>query len=124
MHWLYLAIAILGEVIATSALKESAGFTKVFPSILVVIGYSIAFYFLSITLKYIPIGITYAIWSGVGIFMISIIGFAHFGQKLDYPAIVGISLIKTLNCSIISNVLFFLINFNAETCINSLKLPL
>ena len=93
MHWLYLAIAILGEVIATSALKESAGFTKVFTSILVVIGYSIAFYFLSITLKYIPIGITYAIWSGIGIFMISIIGFAHFGQKLDYPAIVGISLI-------------------------------
>ncbi|SVE40197.1 uncharacterized protein METZ01_LOCUS493051, partial [marine metagenome] len=72
MHWFYLTIAILGEVVATSALKESMGFTKVIPSTLVIIGYCSAFYFLSITLKYLPIGPTYAIWSGIGILLISI----------------------------------------------------
>ena len=90
MHWVYLTIAIIGEVIATTALKESAGFTKTFPSILVAFGYFIAFYFLSITLKYIPIGITYAIWSGIGICLISIIGFIRFNQSLDIAAKSGL----------------------------------
>ena len=90
MHWFYLTIAIFGEVLATTALKESAGFTKTIPSLLVVIGYFIAFYFLSITLKYIPIGITYAIWSGIGICLISIIGYFRFNQNLDIPAKSGL----------------------------------
>tara|TARA_B100000945_G_scaffold316042_1_gene316235 strand:+ start:406 stop:777 length:372 start_codon:yes stop_codon:yes gene_type:complete len=87
VHWFYLAIAITGEVIATTALKESLGFTKLIPSILVILGYSIAFYFLAISLKYIPIGISYAIWSGFGIILISIIGFYRFNQKLDAASI-------------------------------------
>ncbi len=90
MHWFYLAIAITGEVIATTALKESLGFTKLIPSILVIFGYSIAFYFLAISLKYIPIGISYAIWSGFGIILISIIGFYRFNQKLDAASITGL----------------------------------
>tara|TARA_Y100001968_G_C18802832_1_gene456479 strand:+ start:63 stop:392 length:330 start_codon:yes stop_codon:yes gene_type:complete len=90
VHWVYLTIAIIGEVIATTALKESVGFTKIIPSFLVVFGYSIAFFFLSITLKYIPLGITYAIWSGIGICLISIIGFIRFNQILDIYAIIGL----------------------------------
>jgi len=93
MKWLFLSIAIISEVIATSALKSSEGFSKLFPSILVIVGYGIAFYFLSLTLKYIPVGIAYAIWSGVGITFISIIGYFIFKQQLDLPAIVGIVLI-------------------------------
>ena len=93
MHWVYLTIAIIGEVIATTALKESFGFTKFLPTVFVFIGYGIAFYFLSITLKYIPIGISYAIWSGVGICLISIIGFYKFNQTLDIAAISGLCLI-------------------------------
>ena len=93
MQWIYLSLSILGEILGTSALKESAGFTKFYPTLLVFVGYSIAFYFLSITLKYIPIGITYAIWSGVGIIMISAIGYFRFGQIIDTPAIIGLILI-------------------------------
>lgn len=93
MAYLYLAIAIAAEVIATSALKASEGFTKSFPSTVVVIGFGIAFYCLSLVLKTIPIGIVYAIWSGLGIVLISIVGLILFGQKLDLPAIVGIALI-------------------------------
>lgn len=93
MKWLFLSIAILAEVIATSALKSSEGFTKLFPSIIVVAGYGIAFFFLSLTLKNIPVGIAYAIWSGAGITLISIIGYFIFKQQLDFPAIIGIILI-------------------------------
>jgi small multidrug resistance pump len=93
MHWLTLAIAIIAEVIGTSALRASEGFTKVVPSILVVAGYSVAFYFLSLTLKSIPVGIAYAIWSGVGTVLITIVGVVVFNQRLDVPAIVGLSLI-------------------------------
>jgi len=93
MKWLFLAISILSEVIATTALKSSNGFTKLLPSLIVIIGYLLAFYFLSLTLKYIPIGIVYAIWSGVGIVLITLIGFLLFKQSLDIPALLGLSFI-------------------------------
>jgi small multidrug resistance pump len=93
MSYLYLAIAILAEVVATSALKYSDGFTKPLASIVVVAGYGIAFYCLSVVLKTIPIGIAYAIWAGLGIVLISIVGYFFYQQKLDVAAIVGISLI-------------------------------
>lgn len=92
-NWLLLAAAIVSEVIATSALKASDGFTRLWPSIVVIAGYGLAFYFLALTLRAIPIGVAYAIWSGVGIVLISAIGWLLFGQKLDAPAIIGITLI-------------------------------
>ncbi|MEI8003030.1 MAG: multidrug efflux SMR transporter [Methanothrix sp.] len=94
MKWILLIIAILSEVIATTALKSAEGFTKIIPSIIVIIGYGIAFFFLSLTLKEnIQIGVVYAIWSGVGIALISIIGYLFYKQALDLPAILGIALI-------------------------------
>lgn len=89
----YLIIAILGEVLATSALKAADGFTKPLPSVIVVVGYSVAFYFLSLTLKTIPVGITYAYWSGIGIVLVSLIGWLWYGQKLDLPALAGMAFI-------------------------------
>jgi len=91
----YLAIAIIAEVIATTALKASEGFSNLLPSILVVVGYGVAFYCLSMTLRTIPVGIAYAIWSGAGIVLVSLIGFALYGQKLDVWAVVGIGLIMS-----------------------------
>ncbi|MFM8953510.1 MAG: DMT family transporter [Planctomycetaceae bacterium] len=93
MHWLYLAIAILAEVTATSFLRASEGFTRLLPSIVVVVGYGIAFFFLSLTLKDIPMGVGYAIWSGVGVLFIAAIGWLFFNQKLDAAAIIGMALI-------------------------------
>lgn len=93
MPWLYLAIAIIGEVIGTSALKAADGFTRLGPSAVVVVGYATAFFFLSIVVKTVPIGITYAIWSGAGTALIVLIGWAVFGQKLDAAGVVGIGLI-------------------------------
>jgi small multidrug resistance pump len=93
MHWLYLAIAICGEVAATSALKSAEGFTRLGPSIIVASGYIIAFYFLSLTLKVIPLGISYAIWSAVGIVMVSAIAWWVHGQRLDLAAMIGIGFI-------------------------------
>ncbi len=93
MGYLYLAIAIVAEVIATGALKSSAGFSKLGPSLLVILGYGIAFYFLSIVLKTVPIGIAYAIWSGLGIVLVSLLGILFFKQSLDMAAIIGLSLI-------------------------------
>jgi small multidrug resistance pump len=93
MSWVYLLIAISGGVIATSALKASEGFTKLTPSGLVVVGYAIAFYFLSLTLNSIPVGIAYAVWSGLGVVLISLIGWVFLGQSLDLPAVAGIALI-------------------------------
>ena len=90
MKWLYLIIAVIFEVIATSALKESNSFTKLVPSLFVIIGYSISFYFLSLTLKNLSVGITYAIWSGLGILLICLVGYFRYGQNLDFPAIIGI----------------------------------
>lgn len=90
---IYLAIAIVGEVIATSFLRASAGFTQLVPSLVVVIGYCVTFYFFSLALQTIPVGIGYAIWSGVGIVLVSIIAFFVYGQTLDLPALIGIGLI-------------------------------
>ena len=87
-------LAIIGEVIGTSALKASDGFTKIVPSIIVVAGYAVAFFFLSLTLKdNINIGVVYAIWSGVGVSLISVIGYLYYKQSLDIPALLGIALI-------------------------------
>jgi len=91
--WAYLGLAIVAEVIATSALKASAGFSRPGPSAVVVIGYGISFYFLSLTLQSIPVGVTYAIWSGVGIVLITLVAWLVYGQALDAAAIVGLSLI-------------------------------
>ena len=93
MHWLHLAIAIVAEVLATSFLRASANFTKPLPSLVVVAGYACAFYFLSLTLDKIPAGIAYAVWSGIGITLISAIGWAFLGQKLDAAAVAGMALI-------------------------------
>lgn len=93
MTWAYLLIAIVAEVIATSALRASQGFTVLLPSLVVVVGYAAAFFFLSLTLHAMPIGIAYALWSGIGIILISAVGWLLFGQALDAPAIIGIGLI-------------------------------
>ncbi len=90
---LYLAGAIAAEVVATSALKASEGFTRTGPSVVVAIGYGIAFYLLSLTLKTIPVGLAYAIWSGVGVVLIALIGWLVLKQPLDAAAMVGIGLI-------------------------------
>ena len=91
--WLFLAIAIIGEVIATSALKSSEGFTRFAPSAVVVVGYGVAFYFLSLVLKSVPVGIAYAAWSGLGIVLVAAIAWIFHGQKLDAWAFVGMGLI-------------------------------
>jgi small multidrug resistance pump len=91
--YLYLAIAIVAEVIATSALKLSEGFTRWQPSLVVVIGYGVAFYFLALVLRSIPVGVAYAVWSGAGVVLITLIGWLAFRQSLDVPALVGIALI-------------------------------
>ncbi|MGB6067018.1 MAG: multidrug efflux SMR transporter [Desulfomonilaceae bacterium] len=93
MQWLYLFIAIVSEVIATSALKAAEGFTRWIPSLLVVVGYASAFYFLSLTLRSIPLGVSYAIWSGVGVALVSLAGWVFYHQSLDAAALVGIALI-------------------------------
>lgn len=93
MVYFYLAIAIIAEVAATSALKASAEFTKLIPSTIVVAGYGIAFYFLTLVLRTIPIGITYAVWSGLGIVLVAILGAVLYKQIPDIPAIIGMGLI-------------------------------
>ena len=91
--YLYLGIAIVAEVIATSFLKASDGMSKLWPTLASVAGYAVAFYFLSFTLKTIPTGIAYALWSAIGIVLISIVSWLLFGQSLDAPAIAGLALI-------------------------------
>ncbi|MDH5478916.1 MAG: multidrug efflux SMR transporter [Nitrospinota bacterium] len=93
MHWIYLTVAIAAEVAATSALKASEGFTRLWPSLVVVTGYVVAFYCLSLTLRVIPVGVAYAIWSGVGLMLIVIVGRVLFGQVIDAAAVAGFALI-------------------------------
>jgi small multidrug resistance pump len=90
---LTLALAIVAEVGATSALKASHGFSRLVPSLLTVAGYALAFFCLSLTLRTVPVGIVYAIWSGVGIVLISAVGWAVYGEQLDPPALIGLGLI-------------------------------
>jgi small multidrug resistance pump len=91
--YLLLLVAIVAEVIATSALKASESFTRLIPSLLVVAGYGIAFTCLSMTLKTLPLGVAYAIWSGAGTALVAVIGWLVYKQQLDLPAVLGISLI-------------------------------
>lgn len=91
--WAYLSLAILAEVIATSALKASSGFSQLWPSIVVIAGYGVAFHCLSLALRSVPLGIAYAIWSGAGTALIALIGVVLYKQKLDAAAICGIGLI-------------------------------
>lgn len=89
----YLLISIVAEVIATTSLKASDGFTRLLPSIIVVVGYSISFFGLSQVVKMMPLGIAYAIWSGLGIVLVSVAALFLYQQKLDWSAILGILLI-------------------------------
>ena len=93
MQWIILGLAIVAETIATSALKASDGFTKLLPSLVVVLGYACAFYGLSVTLRTIPVGVAYAIWSGVGIVLVALIGWFVYGQRLDPATLVGMAMI-------------------------------
>ena len=93
MKWVYLLLAIVSEVVATSALKSSESFSRLWPSVLTVVGYGVAFYLLSLTLRELPVGIAYAIWSGVGIVLVSLAAVVLFGQRLDLPALIGMGLI-------------------------------
>jgi len=93
MAYIYLAIAIVAEVIATSALKASEEFSQLVPSMLVVVGYSAAFYFMMLTLRTIPVGITYAIWSGLGIVLVAGVAAVLYKQIPDLPAMLGMGLI-------------------------------
>ena len=93
MDWLLLFVAIVAEVIATSALKLAKGFTRLWPSVIVVCCYSLALYLLSLTLETIPVSVVYAIWSGSGVALITVVGRYYFGQVLDRAALVGIGMI-------------------------------
>jgi len=93
MNYVFLALAIVFEVVATSALKQSDGFTRLVPSLVTVSGYALAFYFLSLPLRVLPVGVIYAIWSGAGIVLITTIGWLFFRQSLDAAALIGMTLI-------------------------------
>ncbi|MCG8686565.1 MAG: multidrug efflux SMR transporter [Desulfobacterales bacterium] len=93
MGYVYLTIAIVSEVIGTSALSASNGFTKFWPSMIVVIGYGVAFYFLSLVIRSIPVGVAYAIWAGLGIVLVAIVGAVLFRQIPDFAAMIGMGLI-------------------------------
>ena len=93
MAYLYLALAIFAETIATGTLKATEEFTKLLPSAIVLIGYGISFYFMTLVLRTIPIGITYAVWSGIGIVLIAVVGAIFYKQIPDLPAVIGMGLI-------------------------------
>ena len=93
MLYAYLLVAIAFEVIATSALKATDGFTRLWPSVVTLAGYGFAFYFLSLTLRTMPVGIVYAVWSGAGIVLIAAIGWIYYRQVLDAPGLIGLALI-------------------------------
>ena len=93
VHYVYLIFAVAAETIGTTALQASQQFSRLVPSVIVVLAYAVSFYLLAQTLKYMPVGIMYAIWSGLGIVFIALIAWIIFGQKLDAPAIIGMTLI-------------------------------
>ena len=93
MPYLYLVIAIAAETIGTTALQASQQFSRVGPTVITIAAYATAFFFLGLALKYIPVGVAYALWSGLGIVLIAAIGYTVFGQRLDLPAIFGLGLI-------------------------------
>jgi len=93
MHYVYLAVAIVAETIATSTLKATEGFTRPGPTAVVAVGYALAFFLLSIVVRTLPVGIVYAIWSGAGIVLVAIVGTVWLKQKLDAPAMLGMALI-------------------------------
>lgn len=93
MAFLFLALAIVAEVIATSALKASAGFTRLWPSVTVVVGYGLAFYLLALVLRTMPVSIAYAFWAGLGIVLVTLVGILVYGEKPDLPALLGLAMI-------------------------------
>jgi len=93
MTYLILFLAVAAETVGTTALQASQQFTRPIPSVVVVVSYGLSFWLLSLTLKVMPVGVVYALWSGLGIVLIAMIGFAIFGQRLDWPAILGMALI-------------------------------
>lgn len=93
MSWFWLYVAILFEVAATSALKASESFTRLVPSLIVIVGYSVSFYLMTITLQKLPLGVVYAVWSACGIVLVAIIGAVRYGESLDAPAVAGMAMI-------------------------------
>jgi small multidrug resistance pump len=93
MPYALLALAVLAETVGTTALQASQQFTRLWPSLLTVLAYGAAFYLLAAVLRHLPVGIAYAMWSGLGIVFIAVIGFAVFGQRLDWPALLGMAMI-------------------------------
>ncbi|PVA08253.1 DMT family transporter [Thalassorhabdomicrobium marinisediminis] len=93
MHFIYLFVAVIAETIGTTALQASQQFTRLGPSVTAIVAYGISFYLLTLTLKVLPVGVMYAIWSGSGIVLIAIIGWVVFRQTLDLPAIIGMAMI-------------------------------
>lgn len=95
VHYIYLIIAVAAETIGTTALQASQQFSKLGPTLIVLVAYGFSFYMLGLTLKFMPVGIVYAIWSGLGILLIAVIAYLVFGQRLDLPAVIGMGLIMT-----------------------------
>lgn len=93
MTYVYLALAIVAEVVATSALKASAGFTRLWPSLTVVVGYGLTFYMLSQALRSLPVGVAYSIWAGLGIVLVALVGVVVYGERPDLPALLGMAMI-------------------------------
>ncbi|WP_185827614.1 DMT family transporter [Halomonas nitroreducens] len=93
MAYVYLALAIIAEVVATSSLKASQEFTRFWPSMVVVVGYGLAFYTLTLALRSLPVGIAYAFWAGLGIVLVTLIGFLVYGERPDLPAVLGLAMI-------------------------------
>ena len=93
VHYIYLIVAVMFDTVGTTALQASQQFTRAGPTVVVVLAYLCAFFFLGLALKYIPVGVAYAIWSGLGIVLIAGIGFVVFGQRLDLPALLGLAMI-------------------------------
>ncbi|MDR5859204.1 QacE family quaternary ammonium compound efflux SMR transporter [Halomonas eurihalina] len=93
MSYVFLALAIIAEVVATSALKASEEFSRFWPSVLVVVGYVTAFYLLTLVFRTLPVGITYAVWAGLGIVLVTLVGMVVYGERPDLPAVLGMALI-------------------------------